>query len=370
MLAGMPRRDDKTVGRAPAEVREHHAADGKRARIGDIARTAGVSPATVSAFLSGKRPVSAATSSRIKAAIEASGYRANAFARALAHGRTNTIGLLIPPVGRSLSLFDEEFIASVVEAARRGDYDVLVSTSLEEDQVFSRLVQEGRVDGIILLEICLEDHRVERLQSERFSFVAVGRTADPSGFSWVDIDFAALARGFVRHLADLGHHDVVLFNNSERQYSRGYGPARRSQEGFLAACEETGLRGRVVYCDAGPEAGFTETQRLLAEHPEFTGAAVINDYAIWGIYQAFALAGRRIPQDTSVIALADSRWAEALSPRLTAAQHPVAEMGEEAVRLLLAQLGGDSEPKSRLLLPHATLRESTAAAPARRYLVG
>jgi DNA-binding LacI/PurR family transcriptional regulator len=348
------------------EAPGHRPSDGKRARIGDIARLAGVSPATVSAFLSGKRPVSVATGSRIRAAIEASGYRANALARALAHGRTNTLGLLIPPVGRSLSLFDEEFIASVVEAARRGDYDVLVSTSLEESQVFSRLVEESRVDGIILLEICLDDHRVLRLQEERFAFVAVGRTSDPSGFSWVDIDFAALVRGFVKHLADLGHSDIVLFNNSAQQYARGYGPARRSQEGFYAACAEMGVRGRVVYCEAGPEAGFTETQRMLAEHPELTGMAVINDHAIWGIYQALALAGRRIPQDTSVIALADSRWAEALSPRLTAAQHPVVEMGEEAVRLLLAQLAGDTEPKSRLLLPQTTLRESTAAAPALR----
>lgn len=159
----------------------------KRVRIGDIARSAGVSPATVSAFLSGNRPVSVATRSRIEAAITETGYRANAAAKALAHGRTNTLGLLIPPVGRSLSLFDEEFIASVVQAARAGDYDVLVSTALEERQVFARLIEEQRVDGVILLEICLEDHRVDRLMSENVPFVAVGRTKDPSGMSWVVI---------------------------------------------------------------------------------------------------------------------------------------------------------------------------------------
>ena len=335
----------------------------RRVRIGDVARTAGVSPATVSAFLSGNRPVSLATRSRIQAAITASGYRANAAAKALAHGRTNTVGLLIPPVGRQLSLFDEEFIASVVQSARASDYDVLVSTSLEEQKVFARLVEEQRVDGIILLEICLEDHRVERLMAQQAPFVAVGRTAAPGGMSWVDIDFAALARSFVRHLADLRHEDIVLFNHSRQQYTRGYGPARRSQEGFLEACAELGVRGRVVYCDANPESGLRETQDLLAADGGFTAAAVINDYAIWGIYQALALAGRRVPHDTSVIALADSRWAEALSPRLTAAQHPVAEMGVEAVRLLLAQLRGAAEPEGRLLLPQVILRESTAAAP-------
>ncbi len=77
----------------------------RKVRIYDIACEAGVSAATVSAMLSGKRPVSAATRMRIQTAISALGYRANASARALAHGRTNTIALLIPPVGRSLSAF-------------------------------------------------------------------------------------------------------------------------------------------------------------------------------------------------------------------------------------------------------------------------
>ena len=88
---------------------------GPRVSMRDIARQAGVSPATVSAFLSGKRPVSLATRARLDAAIKMHGYRANASARALAHGRTNTIGLLIPPQGSALSAFAVEFIACVVQ---------------------------------------------------------------------------------------------------------------------------------------------------------------------------------------------------------------------------------------------------------------
>jgi DNA-binding LacI/PurR family transcriptional regulator len=73
---------------------------GARVSIRDIAREAGVSASTVSAYLSGKRPVSLATRARLEAAIKSRGYRVNAAARALAHGRTNTIGLLVPPQGR------------------------------------------------------------------------------------------------------------------------------------------------------------------------------------------------------------------------------------------------------------------------------
>ena len=205
----------------------------RRVRIYDIASHAGVSPTTVSAMLTGKRPVSAETRARIEQSIAVLGYRANASARALAHGRTDSIALLIPPAGSSLSAFEVDFIAHVVQAARASDYDVLVSTSLEEEKVFARLVEEERVDGIILLEVCLEDRRVERLAAAGLPFVAVGRTADPSAISWVDIDFSSLVRAFVRHLSDLRHEDLVMFNSSRASYDRGYGPAHRAQSGFI-----------------------------------------------------------------------------------------------------------------------------------------
>ncbi len=337
---------------------------GPRVSMRDIARQAGVSPATVSAFLSGKRPVSLATRARLDAAIKMHGYRANAAARALAHGRTNTIGLLIPPQGSALSAFAVEFIACVVQGAQAADYDVLVSTSLEERQVFARLIEEQRVDGVILLEVSLEDQRVDRLKAAGVPFVTVGRTRHPDGYTWVDIDFEALARAFVRHLADLRHRHIVLFNTEEELYVRGFGPARRAQDGFLQACEDLGVVGRVVYSEVNPESGLRVTQDLLSEGSEFTGIAVINDHALWGIYQALASAGRRVPQDVSIIALADSRWPEALSPRLTAAHHPVEEMADEAVRFLVRLLEDRAHPPvSRLLQLPIILRESTAAAP-------
>ena len=206
----------------------------------DIAQQAGVSTATVSAFLSGKRPVSLATRARLEAAIKMHGYRANAAARALAHGRTNTIGLLIPPQGRSLSSFAVDFIARVVQEAQAADYDVLVSISLEERQVFARLIEEQRVDGVILLEVSLEDQRVDRLQAEGVPFVTVGRTAHTDDYTWVDIDFAALARAFVHHLADLRHQRIVMFNTARELFFAG--SARRAvlRKGSSRPAESSG----------------------------------------------------------------------------------------------------------------------------------
>jgi DNA-binding LacI/PurR family transcriptional regulator len=363
-LASVPR---TTKGAQVPQADKTKHSNGPRVSIRDIAQEAGVSTATVSAFLSGKRPVSASTSARLEAAIKARGYRVNAAARALAHGRTNAIGLLIPPQGGGLSPFAVDFIASVVQHARAADYDVLVSISAEERKVFARLIEEQRVDGVILLEVSLEDQRVDRLRAAGVPFVAVGRTADPTDYAWVDIDFEGLARAFVRHLVDLRHERIVMFNTSRELFARGFGPACRAQDGFLQACGEFGVHGRVVYCESNPEAGLRLTQDLLAEGAAFTAIAVINDYSIWGIYQALALAGRRIPADVSVIALADQRWPEALSPRLTSAHHPVEDMGAEAVKFLVRLLeDGTRPPMNRLFKLPIILRESTAAAPALR----
>ncbi len=95
--------------------------------IGEIARRAGVSRSTVSYALSGKRPVSAATVRRINDVIAELGYRPNASARALAEGRTRTLGLVIPPASPRLTDVQLGFVASVVEAAAAHDHDVLLS---------------------------------------------------------------------------------------------------------------------------------------------------------------------------------------------------------------------------------------------------
>ena len=87
-----------------------------------------------------------------------------------------------------------DFIGSVVEAAAAYDYDVLLSPSgVDSDRSFQRLLAERRVDGAILMEIRLQDDRVDHLIAEDFPAVSIGRTARPEGDWWVGLDHTALA---------------------------------------------------------------------------------------------------------------------------------------------------------------------------------
>jgi DNA-binding LacI/PurR family transcriptional regulator len=334
--------------------------------IGEIARRAGVSRSTVSYALSGKRFVSEPTRRRIQAVIDELDYRPNAAARSLREGRTRTLGLVIPPASLRLTDVQLGFVASVVEAAARVDLDVLLSPSGgDHDRSFERVVSGRRVDGVILMEIRLEDERVTRLQQTGMPFVTIGHTAQPHGTCWVDIDYATLVARCVQHLADLGHHRIALINRSAELVASGYGPAQRALTGFTEAISQRGLSGVDVCCGDDAAAGEACLERLREEHPDVTAIATINEAALPGIQRALERAHISVPRDLSIAGVAARHWAEDFRPPLTAADVPT-EMGAHAVDLLLERIATPEAPPRHLLLtPPISLRASTGPAPTR-----
>jgi DNA-binding LacI/PurR family transcriptional regulator len=332
--------------------------------IGEIARRAGVSRSTVSYALSGKRPVSEETRRRIQAVIDELDYRPNAAARALKEGRTRTIGLVIPPASQRLTDMQLGFVGSVVDAAARDDLDILLSPSGgEHDRSFERVVTGRRVDGVVLMEIRLEDDRVDRLRQTGVPFVGIGRTRHPEDMTWVDIDYETLISRCVHHLADLGHRHIALVNRSAELVAAGYGPGHRAQAGFTRAVNDRALEGTQVCCADDAQAGQACVERLLAEHPGLTAIATINEAAVAGMYRGLAAAGLAIPTDFSIAGVAARHWAENLHPPLTAADIPADELGAHAVELLIQRIADPGTPHRHLLVaPPISLRESTGPA--------
>jgi len=334
--------------------------------IGEIARHAGVSPSTVSYALSGKRSVAEATRRRIQEVIDELGYRPNAVARALREGRTRTLGLVIPPAGGRLTSMQLEFVASVMEAAARADLDVLLSPSGgDHDRSFERIIN-GRVDGIILMEMRLDDPRPDRLQGEGIPFVTIGRTARPQGMCWVDIDYATLIGRCVDHLADLGHRAIALINRSAGLISSGYGPGQRAREGFAEAAARRGVQGYEFCCADDAQWGEKCVEEILQTHPEVTAVATINEAALPGLQRALERAGRDIPGRFSITGVVGRHLAEQFQPQLTAADVPAVEMGVIAVELLIERIAEpDTPPKEQLFTPPISLRNSTGPTGAR-----
>ncbi|GAA3434233.1 LacI family DNA-binding transcriptional regulator [Kutzneria kofuensis] len=332
--------------------------------IGEIARRSGVSRSTVSYALSGKRSVSEATRRRIQAVVDELGYRPNAAARALKEGRTRTLGLVVPPAVGRLTLMQLEFVAAVMEAAARADLDVLLSPSGEDhDRSFERLVTGRRVDGVIVMEIRLDDPRVTRLQEAGMPFVAIGRTSRPQRTCWVDVDYTTLVARCVDHLADLGHRHVALLNRPAPLVASGYGPGQRARQGFVEAAARRQVVGTELCCDDDMAAGERCVVELLHAQPEISAMVTVNEAALPGVQRGLERAGRSVPGRFSIVGVAARYWAEQFHPPLTAADVPAGEMGTTAVEFLIQRIAEpDAPPQQRLLTPPISLRSSTGPA--------
>lgn len=278
-------------------------------------------------------------------------------------GGTHTLGLVYPPFGRSRYYTEVHlaFIGRVAEAANRYGYDVLLSPSdTEGDPSFQRMIGERRVDGVIVMEINREDDRVDYLADAAFPFVTIGRNERAQETGWVDLDYAGLAGTCVRHLADLGHRRIAFVNKSEALFEMGYGAARLGLEGYTQAMTELGLDPRSYFCGDDLASGEAVLERIFQDDPATTSLVTLNEPSLEGVYRGLTRHGRSVPRDFSVVGVAASRWAELVTPQLTAAGIPAGEMGRIAVDLMMERLTSPSSPPRHVLLePLIFLRAST-----------
>jgi DNA-binding LacI/PurR family transcriptional regulator len=283
--------------------------------------------------------------------------RANAGA---AVGRTRALGLVFPPADHRYTDMQAAFVGRVAEAAQTYDYDVLLTTGKEvEDPPFQRILTAGRVDGLILMEIRMEDARAVHLTALGFPFVSIGRPRREDSW-WVDLDWVGLGRACVRHLAELGHRRIAYVNRSEEFFRIGYESAHRGLDGYNQGMAELGADGRAYYCGDDDAAGEACLEQILRDDEGTTAVVTINEAALGGMYRALTRAGRVVPRDFSVVHLAAGPWAEAVTPPLTAADEPVDDICRIAVELMMERLEKpDAPPRHVLLKTLITLRSST-----------
>jgi DNA-binding LacI/PurR family transcriptional regulator len=334
---------------------------GGRMDIGDIARLAGVSRSTVSYALSGKRPISAKTRERVFEVMRDAGYVPNASAQALRSGTTNTLAMVIPPADHNhLTTGQLLLIGAAVEAAADRDYDVLMSPGTH-DRLGSveRLITARRIDGLLLTEAQVQDPRVKRTQQSGLPFVVIGRTTDRPSYDWVDVDWDGSVRSCVRHLVEVGRRKLVLINRSAALVNAGYGAAVRSDKAFHDELASLGLRGEAVACDDNVYASTACVREILETTPDVDGIISINEMSLPGLVPALTDAGKSVPADVSVCAVAAAPLAEGSPVPLTTVDNPLAEMAERGVESLIARINGLNSAVHVLLAPQLVVRGSS-----------
>jgi DNA-binding LacI/PurR family transcriptional regulator len=328
--------------------------------IADVAKAAGVSVSTVSRILNHKPDVSEATRTHVEQTIKQLGYTPYLPAQNLAAGKTRTIALLFPMEHTAFTQLELDFIVGAAAAAGEEDYFFTLVTTPVTEEILLRLYRGARADGVILMQIQMQDWRVELLKALQLPFVMIGRCADTTGLDLIDFDFEAASRIAFEYLIGLGHRRIGFLTRSRAMYEQGLGPAVRARRGYEQVQQRYGLPLLLREVELNPEAMYQATVELLAEDPTITAMVTMNGLTASGIMRALRDQGRRVPDDLSVVAVATNRAAELFTPPLTNLRFPTNDVGYQATKILLRKLeGGPRAAEQVVLAPELIVRGST-----------
>jgi len=328
----------------------------------DVARLAGVSQKTVSRVLNDEPYVSAEVRQRVLGAAEELGYRLNNAARALASGRTRSIGVVT--LGTAL-YGPASLLMGIERAARDTGYTLRVANTIEGDPAgiagaVQSLLEQG-VDGIVISEPIDEGEVPVRVEVPVLVVGAPAPFASPRVVA-CGVGADLLARAATEHLLDLGHATVHHLAGPQRWYA-----ARDRLVGWRAALA---ARGRpepaVVEGDWSASSGYA-AGRELARDGAVTAVFAANDDMAIGLMRALAEAGRRVPQDVSVVGFDDVPVAAYVTPPLTTVRQPFDAVAREGLdRLVQAIENPQAQPLPASDPPiELVVRSSTAPAPLR-----
>jgi LacI family transcriptional regulator len=327
----------------------------------DVARLAKVHPSTASRVLRGvsSQSVSAETRDRIFDAAKILEYRANSFARGLRLQRTNAIALLSPYLE---SLGFNEIARGVMDRAAELGYMVVtvVAKSSANQELYSKLMLEKRVDGLLVAFGMINDPILAKFSNDGFPLVTLNRRVNGvKGSVVVEDEFAA--RIAVEHLVSLGHKRIGHISGQP-----GTDTSARRESGFRAACADLGVivpkRG-VVPGNFSLEGGRVAAKQILAlpKNLRPTGIVAADPLSALAASKYFKEAGMVLPSEMSVVALNDDMILNYVEPGLTAVRLGYYEMGRVAVQTLIGVVAGET-PKPYVVrepAPTLTVRGST-----------
>ena len=308
----------------------------------EVAAAAGVSIATVSFVVNNSKRVAPETRERIERVMAELGFRRNVVARALASRRTQIIALVYPMLEHRLGGSVSEFITSAARAASAASYHLVVWPVGNDGSELAALVGQKLVDGVLLMAVQLDDGRVAALRELDIPFALIGRTRDVTGLHYVDIDFDASVRMAMDHLAELGHHRIVLVNGSqEGETFASYGPYVRSETAYRELCAQRRIKPVVLRCRQTVGSGRDAAKELVATVPDTTAVMIADEAASLGLLAELSRIGWAVPGDVSVMSILSSiDMASMCNPPLTTVTAPGTELGRLGVEALLRQLDG------------------------------
>lgn len=325
--------------------------------IDDIAEALGVSKTTVSRAISGKGRISKETTERVRAYIEEHNYKPNVYAQGLAKQCTRNIGVIWPSDTEAETLpFFQKCLLGINKVTAREGYDLLLtitSESEDETEALRRIVENHKVDGIILTRTLVRDAAADYLQEAGIPFVSIGNCEDPQRIC-VDNENELACIALTKRLLDMGIGRLALIGGSlshviSRTRLRGF------QKGFEAAGKAPDPN--LIYMGVRRAEEVEQAVLQLMER----GAEVIigmDDRITGEILSVCHRKSIAVPEQLRLASFYDSALLEHAVPAVTSVQFDDAALGAAAAQTLLALLRGEVVESQYLSNYRIQLRET------------
>ena len=329
------------------------------AKLVDVAKRAGCSPATVSRVLNNNPTVNLGVRERVLKAAADLGYVPNGSARALRSMKSRLVGAVIPTLDHAIyATMVNSLQARLVEK----DVSIIISTSfydidMEWEQV--RLLVERGVESMILVGSIHRKETIALLEQRKIAYVFTYTSASTDVGAAVGFDNEKAGRMAARYLLDLGHTKLAMIAGITENNDRA--AARR--DGFIAELEKQGIAksdAPVLESAYKIEGGRNAMKRLMERPERPTAVFCGSDIIAAGVIKYCHENNIAVPADISVLGFDNLEIAELTTPDLTTVEVPAREMGMMAGDYLLATDAQRQHMRQRELPLRLVVRASTA----------
>lgn len=329
--------------------------------IREIAKRARVSHSTVSRVINQIDTVDPRLVRRVQAVIEEVGYRPNFQARALARGRSHTVGLIVSELTGGNPFFSEVILYFERAAVAQG-YEVLISFADTETQpdhvaVCAARMRERQVEGIAVLTFGMEEQLANGpLDSP---LVYVGADHDLEGVRNVRVNYLTGFRDAIKHLKEFGHERIGYLSGN-----MSWSSMKTRFESFRKALKLTGVsfdKELVAECDHTWDGGALGIGMLLNLPKPPTAVLCCNDVAAVGALKTLGSRGLQAGRDIAVVGFDDLTICRFTQPALSTIQFSPREIAGLAFRALLEEIQAAPQKTSYEYKTRFILRDSTCA---------
>ena len=321
--------------------------------IREVAKKAGVSPATVSRVINGTANVDPIKKDLVLAAIEETGFKPNELARALFKKSSKIIGVIVPNIENA---FFGELARAIEEEAYQNNYRILLCNSqnnTEKELLNIQTLNQLNADGIIIMTN--SEDLASRLGKCKVPFVILDRKIEGlDEIACIEADHYKGGRMAMEHLICCGCKNIVCMRGPQK-YSSG----QQRFKAYQDVCRENGLPEQWMDCDYDYEEGLKTAKALLEKYPDADGILACNDMVAIATYKVLQEKGLSVPADIQLMGFDNIRFSRLFTPEFSTIVQPIREMGTLAAQIIVSHANGEPFKKENVFDVSLVERQTT-----------